>query len=67
MYTVQTTFKVPDDTAYNITSAIIKGTNRSNSEITITNPETCEIVFQYENKAIQWADIDFVKRALAIG
>lgn len=65
MCTIQTTFNVPDDTAYNIASVCMKGTNRSSSGITITNPETGKVLFQYKNGIIQWADADFVTRALS--
>lgn len=67
MYEIQTTFDSADFTACIIASDILKGIDKSNREIVITDPETGEIVFQYGNKAIQWADIDFVNRALAIG
>lgn len=67
MYTIQTTFDSADLTACTIASGILRGIDKSDRKIVITDPETGEIVFQYENKAIQWADIDFVNRALAIG
>lgn len=67
MYTVQTTFDSADYTALVIASSILRGIDRSDRKIVITNPETGEIVFQYGDKVIQWADIDFVNRALAIG
>lgn len=67
MYTVQTTFDSADYTAYVIASGILRGINRSDRKIVITDPETGEIVFQYGDRAIQWADIDFVNQALAIG
>lgn len=65
MCTIRTTFDAPDYTAYAIASGIMKGTDRSGSGITITNPETGEILFQYENGTIRWADIDFVRQALS--
>lgn len=67
MYTVQTTFDSVDYTALVIASSILRGIDRSDRKIVITDPETGEIVFQYGDRAIQWADIDFVNQALAIG
>lgn len=67
MYTVQTTFDSADYTALVIASSILRGIDRSDRKIVITDPETGEIVFQYGDRTIQWADIGFVNRALAIG
>ena len=65
MCTIQTTFNVPDDTAHIIASGIMKGTDKSGSEITITNSEAGEVLFQYKKGIIQWADVDFVRQALS--
>ena len=65
MYTMQTTFNTTNSTVYTIVSAIMKGIDRSDREIIITNPETGEILFEYVNKVIRWADIDFVIQALS--
>ena len=65
MYTVQTTNEFADYTARAIAASIMRGIDKSDREIIITDPETGAIVFQYGNKAIQWADIDFVIQALS--
>ena len=65
MYTMQTTFNTTNSTVYTIVSAIMKGIDRSDREIIITNPKTGEVLFEYANKVIRWADIDFVIQALS--
>ena len=65
MYAVQTTKEFADYTARAIAASIMKGIDRSDKEIIITNPETGEVLFEYANKVIRWADIDFVVQALS--
>ena len=65
MYTVQTTNEFADYTARAIAASIMKGIDRSNREIIITDSETGEVLFEYANKVIRWADINFVVQALS--
>ena len=65
MYTMQTTVHTTNSTVYTIVSAIMKGIDRSDREIIITNSKTGEVLFEYANKVIRWADIDFVIQALS--
>ena len=65
MCTVQTTNEFTDYTARSIAVSIMRGNKRSDKEIIITNPKTGEVLFEYANKAIRWADIDFVIQALS--
>lgn len=65
MYAVQTTNEFADYNARAIAASIMRGIDKSNRRIIITDSETGSIVFHYENKGIQLADIDFVIQALS--
>lgn len=65
MCTVQTTNEFTDYTARAIAASIMKGIYKSDRKIIITDSETGEVLFEYANKVIRWANIDFIVQALS--
>ena len=65
MCAVQTTNEFADYTARAIAASIMRGIDKSDRKIIITDSETGEVLFEYANKVIRWADIDFVIQALS--